>query len=178
MEIWRDIKDYEGLYRINIDGEIHSLINNIIKKQSTNHKGYKCIYLCKGGKRKKFYIHRLVASHFMDDCDKQINHIDGNKTNNNVDNLEWVTPRENMLHAYKSGLHKRYVGKENPNATAVCQYTMSGKLIKFWDSMADAAREVGGKSGNISACCIGKDNRGKNILSYKGYKWKYKGGDA
>ena len=130
-EIWKDIPNYEGLYQISNFGKIRSLdaiINckgakNIdrhlrkgkILKQVINTKGYYYVNLSKKSKVQNIRVHRLVALVFLDNPNSYrcINHIDGNKLNNNVANLEWCTYSHNLKEAYRIGLRERpkYVGK-------------------------------------------------------------------
>lgn len=118
-EIYRDIQGYEGHYQISNLGNIKSLkrlikrcnsnksyfIKERILKQSISN-GYYAITLNKNNKQKRFCIHRLVALAFLENPKnkEEVNHKDGNKLNNCVDNLEWCTKSENTLHAYKIGL--------------------------------------------------------------------------
>ena len=114
-ELWKPIKGYED-YEISSLGRVKSLarltttgnrsVPERIRKPNVM-KGYHCITLRKNKKIKVFRIHRLVIEHFGEKQpseEYQVNHIDGDKSNNCVDNLEWVTPRENTLHAIKTGL--------------------------------------------------------------------------
>ena len=111
--IWENIVGYEGLYRVNCFGDVNSLnyrhekVSKILKQHLVP-KGYLNVTLCKEGGIKKFSIHRLVATAFISNPNNlpQVNHIDGNKQNNNVGNLEWCTPSENIRHAVKIGLIK------------------------------------------------------------------------
>ena len=107
LEIWKDIQEYEGLYQISNYGRVKSLRDNkgnyrekIIKSRPSKN-GYIIINLSKNGKAKTFKIHRLVSIHFIPNPENkpQVNHKDGNKLNNSVSNLEWVTASENSLHA-------------------------------------------------------------------------------
>lgn len=107
----KDIKGYEGLYFVNEIGEVFSYPKKTrkgIRKLLTNkHKqGYLLIDLCKNGKIKKHSVHRLVAISFLDNVEnkEQVNHINGNKEDNRVENLEWNTRSENQKHAIKTGL--------------------------------------------------------------------------
>ncbi len=116
---WRDIKGYEGLYQVSDTGLVRSVDrmttgnrNRMLKgkllSQGTNTFGYFVVALCKDGKARTKRVHRLVAEAFLP-CDNErpyINHKDGNPQNNQVDNLEWCTQKENVQHAYDTGLRK------------------------------------------------------------------------
>lgn len=116
--IWKDIPGYEGLYQVSNEGEIKSLSrkvknkNNvdknikerIMKKQLADMGYYKIGLSDYNGVKKNHYIHRLVLSAFLYDSDKVVNHRDGIKTNNRLENLEYVTHKENLIHAYETGL--------------------------------------------------------------------------
>ena len=124
QEIWKDIEGFEGLYQISNLGRIKSLskfINNNPKskkigfyskekiiKFSKSKNNYLIAPLSKKGKAYYFYVHRLVAKTFINNLNnfKQVDHIDGNKQNNCINNLEWVTPKENINRAWKKGLCK------------------------------------------------------------------------
>lgn len=105
--IWVDIIEYEGFYKINKNGDVLSIKNNIILKQRV-YKGYLTIKLSKNNIKKSYVTHRLIAIHFInnDEGKECINHIDGNKLNNNINNLEWCTVHENNKHALINGLNK------------------------------------------------------------------------
>ncbi len=117
-EVWKDIKGYEGLYQVSNLGKIRSLrcwtgriylVRNKILNPSKNQKGYLQVQLCKNGKRKQCLVHRVVAEIFISHYDKKqdiVNHIDGNKLNNIVENLEWCTQKQNVQHAIKNNLFK------------------------------------------------------------------------
>lgn len=109
MNTWIDIKGYEGLYQINQFGNVKSLSYNNTNKEKllipkANHRGYLQVWLSKNNKVNVYSVHRLVAENFIGSSDKEVNHKDGNKLNNHVNNLEWVTKSENISHAYKNGL--------------------------------------------------------------------------
>lgn len=121
-EIWKDVEGYEVFYQISNTGKLKSLdrlilrndgrINHVIEKIMIGGKtpsGYifHCLKIC--NKKEQKYIHRLVALHFIPNPENkpQVNHKDGNKSNNHFNNLEWCTSKENMIHAYDNGLSKK-----------------------------------------------------------------------
>lgn len=189
-EIWKDIKGYEGLYQISSFGNVKSLDRYIINKNGDKQffpkkyltqgfsNGYLKVTLSKNNKQKTFRVHILVAKAFIPNHKNksEVNHIDGNKSNNRIDNLEWNTRSENELHAYRNGLAKpsdkqkqavaKYA-KEN-YSKKVIQYSLNGVFIKEWNSMHDVWRELGIRPSYICRCCKGLRNQ-----TY-GYIWKYK----
>jgi hypothetical protein len=109
MEVFKDIEGYEGIYQVSNYGVVKSLERVIIRrdgrrrtiklkiKEGTHNKGYKRIALCdKNGNSKSYYVHRLVMKHFIGDSDLYVDHIDGDKQNNHLDNLRYVTNSENL----------------------------------------------------------------------------------
>ena len=121
VEVWKDIKGYEGVYQVSNLGRVRSLdrinakgakINGVILKQHDSGNGYLYVTLSEGSRKNKrnHYVHRLIATHFIEESKtegKEVNHKDGDKTNNRVDNLEWVTHAKNIVHGYENGLMKR-----------------------------------------------------------------------
>lgn len=119
-QIWKDIPEYEGRYQISNDGRVRSLerkvylesrgiyrtVKEITLKGSPDTLGYPTVALWKENKLDMRRVHRLVAEMYVPNQDNkpQVNHIDGDKTNNNFTNLEWVTMSENIKHAYKTKL--------------------------------------------------------------------------
>lgn len=186
-EIWKNIKGYEGLYQVSNFGRIKSLPRNgtvqVIKilNPCKDTYGYLRIKLSKNNKVKKYQVHRLVAQAFIPNPGNkpQVNHIDGIKTNNIATNLEWVTAKENITHAYKIGLttSERAIknlgkystkGKENPKAKEVIQYDIKGNFIKIWGSINEIQRELNYLSQDICKCCQ------KKYKQAYGYIWEYK----
>ena len=112
-EVWKDIKDYEGLYKISNLGNVFSIKSNRILKKPSNPKNYHRVALRKDGNTKVCSVHRLVAIAFIknDNPNKNnlVNHIDENKLNNRVDNLEWCDDYYNMMHSRESTYKKLMV---------------------------------------------------------------------
>lgn len=113
-EIWKDVVGYEGLYQVSNLGRVKSCVHfthkkDIILKENIKNGGYVYVNLYKNHKGTKFYVHRLVANAFLTQYnDRQyVNHIDCNKRNNNVENLEYCTQKENIDHSWKNNLQKR-----------------------------------------------------------------------
>ena len=178
QEIWKDIKDYEGLYQISNLGNVKSLIrsstNAIIMKPKLSTSGYYSVMLYKDGTHKTFYVHRLAALSFIPNPDNkpQVNHKDGNKLNNTLENLEWVTISENQKHAISHGLRTPSpmigkFGKLNHNSKPILQCDTEGNVIRKWDSISDAARYYGCSQNSISNVLVG------NRKKCKGFVWKY-----
>lgn len=187
VEVWHDVKGYEGLYQVSNLGRVKSLERNIKMRQYVLHtvekimkpifdgKGYNQITLCKSGKMKRISIHRLVATHFIPNTENKpfINHINGIKTDNRVENLEWCTPSENNLHMYRVLGHKgTMLGRkaseetrrkiiESNNKPVLCielnQTFPSAKAASLWLKMSPDA-----VSASIRKHC-----------KCKGYTWTY-----
>ena len=120
MERWSPIPNTH--YSISSEGRVRNDETNKMKSMDATSDGYHKVDLYSNGKRTSVRVHRLVAEAFIPNPNKlpQINHIDGNKENNNVKNLEWVNNSQNMIHAYRTGLvtpHPTYGmrGHKNPN---------------------------------------------------------------
>lgn len=187
QEIWKDIQGYEGLYQVSNLGNVKSLhfgkktgcrnwekSNSKILKSKLTTSGYYSVELYKPNSRKQFYIHRLVANTFIKNPynKEEVNHIDGNKLNNHVENLEWVTKSENQLHAIKLGLRTpcpmyNKKGRNNPRSKPLIQYDLNGNFLNFWYCAKEASDYLNVKPRQISSCA-----EGKSKTAY-GYKWKY-----
>lgn len=170
MEEWRDIKGYEGLYKISNTGNVFSYVSNRIMTPAYCGSGYKKVMLSKDMKAKNKMVHRLVAEAFIPNPEnkKTVNHKDGNKENNDVSNLEWNTYSENLKHAYKHGLNYWCEGKGR-DFRKVCmidQYT--GEILKTYDSIGEAYKEnnLFSHSTIIDICKFKRETAG-------GYVWRY-----
>lgn len=105
--MWKPIEGFEELYKVSDNGQVQRIGSNILKPQD-NSKGYLIVSLSKNGHRKSYKIHRLVLKAFVPNPDNLniTNHLDGNKKNNNVSNLEWTTSAKNNQHAWDNGLNQ------------------------------------------------------------------------
>lgn len=182
-EIWEDVKGYEGIFKISNTGKlirvkssVNMPNNNILKGEVTKF-GYRQYHMKVKGVSRKLKAHRLVAEAFIPNPDNlpQVNHIDGDKLNNNVKNLEWCDQTHNNRHALATGLreidmqqvrnmHKTMARKQQRK---VNQLDLDGNFIKQFDSINEAATYFWGHSSNIRRVCKGK---GKTAF---GYKWEY-----
>lgn len=179
-EIWKDIPGYEGYYQASNLGRIkriaflHGKSKMIIKKEKilkpiNNKNGYYYIGLSRY-KVKQYRLHRIILSTFMpikNDYKMQVNHKNGNKHDNRLENLEWVSASENIKHAFNSGLKHGLRNKYNKLSKKVIQYDLLGKKIKIWESTKQIERELGINNVSISQCCLGKIKKSHN------YIWRY-----
>ena len=175
-ERWVDIKGFEGLYQVSNMGNVRS-VDRLVKqtskrfsfvgmrkgrllKQGVLNSGYKVVWLSNGNRKKAFTVHRLVANAFLknDRNFSDVNHKDGDKTNNDAVNLEWCNRRYNVIHAYKKGLSTPRSRKQ-----IICV-----ELNSEYESVADASRKTG-----ISRCSISHVINGR-AKTAGGYTWKAK----
>ncbi len=163
LVVWKDIPDYVGLYQVSNTGQIKSLpfinrrgylLNERQMKPGLTSVGYLTVSLWKNEKPKTFAVHRLVAKTFIPNPETkpQVNHKNRNKADNNVENLEWTTPRENTRHA---------------TAKHINQFDLSGILVRSFDCMSDV-NKYGFNHKSVSSVI----RRGKSFMSH-GYIWKY-----
>lgn len=157
-----DIKGYAGMYQIASDGRIYSPKGR--KATEITNTGYERVSLWKDGKGKHFFVHRLVALAFIPNPNgyEYVNHKDGNKRNNNMDNLEWCSASQNMKHAYEHNLL-------NIKTTRVVQLNKSFEKIKEWESIKEACDSLGLNHANIVTVCGQKTNR----KLCGGFIWRY-----
>lgn len=183
-EEWRDIKDYEGLYQVSNLGRIKSFarkdrlgrpVYDRILKQSISSYGYCVVTLHKNGKARQRLVHRLVLEVFSDNPYNKpyINHVNGVKTCNVINNLEYCTHAENIIHSFrvlKNKPNSPWLGKfgyNNSSSKPVVQHSLNGEYIMRFASAIEVIRETGiGRTG-ICSCCRGR------IKSSGGFIWKY-----
>lgn len=160
----KEWKHYYGNYYVSNEGEIKNFKTNHILKLKINNGGYYSTNIRVDGKIKTIRPHRLVAELFIPNEDNKpyVNHIDGNKLNNKVTNLEWCTPKENTKHAFKNNLC-------NQHTTGIPCVKMDfyGNILETFPSLLSAAKSVNGYYNGIYKTCIGEYSQ------YKGYIWKY-----
>ena len=118
-EIWKDIKGYEGFYQVSNLGNVKNVRRNSIRKLKEDNSGYLHCLLSVNKVRKTFLVHRLVATSFIENPENKplINHINANRSDNRVENLEWCTQKENMNHSRKMGnqFHSSLKGEKHHN---------------------------------------------------------------
>lgn len=184
IEIWKPVKNFEGLYSVSSLGRVRSEARVIIQsdgKRQTIHEKiliggksqklcYKFVALYKNGKCKSCRVHRLVAEAFLPNPDNlpQVGHIDENPANNAATNLEWCTAYQNCHH----GHHIERVTKALINgkrSKCVYQYTKNGEFIQEWPSLGEIERQLNYSESVISACC----NNKPSCKQAYGYLWKY-----
>ena len=177
-EIWKDIKGFEGLYRVSNLGRVKSLeradarghrVKERILKTARDRYGYYQVVLCKNSIVKAYKVHRLVWSAFNGQIPEniQVNHINEIKTDNRLENLNLMTCKENIN--WGTGIERSHNKQINGKCSkSVLQFTLDNILVKEYPSIKQAERETGFAFQNISACC-----KGKHKQAY-GYKWRYK----
>ena len=148
----RDVVGYENIYGVTSCGRIWSYKYKKFLTPTPNKKGYLRVNLCKNGERKNFYVHRLVCEAYIPNPNNlhEVDHIDNDKTHNYVNNLQWLSHKDNSRKS-----------KNKP----ILQYDLDGNFIKEWECTADVGKEV---RHNIRHCLKGKQKTAYN------YIWKYK----
>lgn len=166
--MWKDIKGYEGLYQVSDDGHVRRVKAHEPKILKNREGLYYTVSLSQNGKKKSFSIHRLVAEHFLDKPEgkAEVNHKDGNKLNNNVENLEWVSQKQNQDHAIEK-LKKSPFGK--PPRRVRCLDKKTGEFITEYPSVSEAARSTGNIYARTKITEVCRFGQG----SAYGYRWEY-----
>lgn len=162
-EIWKEIPEFNGIYAVSNFGNVRNLKYQKTKKQSI-HKaiGYKYVCLCKSGVCKTFYIHRLVAEIFLGhETNLEVNHKDGNKENNHISNLEWVTHHENILHSHRIGLNKINQVKGSRTGTAKLNEQQVSEILELKGKMTQSSIA---KKYNVSTATV------RGILNNRSWK--------
>lgn len=182
-EIWKDVGvikgvDFSGLYMVSNFGNVKSLNYNgtgkekVLKPSKNKYNGYLQVCLYKKGKRKMYLVHRLVAEAFIPNPNNLpfINHKSEIKSQNNAENLEYCGHLYNCNYGTRNKrMTEKLKGKYNTKTSKpVLQIDKNtNEVIAEFPSVAEAIRQLGYSTGNISACCLGK------LKTYKGFIWKY-----
>ena len=185
MENWKEIIGYENEYQVSDLGNVRSVDRQVndnggiritggtmLKGEIV--KGYRRVSLCRKSKKYRTTVHRLVAMHFLENKLNKVavNHKDGNKLNNCVDNLEWCTNSENIRHAFKLGLKKANnpmvgrFGAQNSKSIPIVQMSLNDEIIKIFPCAMEVKRQLKFVPSYISKCA----NRGGKIAY--GFKWR------
>lgn len=163
-EIWKDIKGYEGLYMVSNLGRIKSIDRTVIQQGReqkysgriiqpyVNNSGYLMVSISRGNNKKRFTVHYLVASAFIPNPHNfpQINHINENKLDNNVSNLEWCSIKYNINYGTCTYRRAIKMGK------GVARYKKDGQLVDMYYSIHEACRKTGIARASISSCLKGR----------------------
>ena len=190
METWKDIQGYEGLYQVSDLGRVRSqkrivkrsgktmtLQGTMLKPQKCTN-GYLCVTLSKDGDTRQFLIHRLVAKTFMPIGIGEVNHIDENKENNTLSNLEWLSHKANINHGTCierrtknsdfSGLNNPMFGRsrsQSPRAKGIAQMDMNGNIVARYACIIDAAEAMNCSVSSIRNALKGRTSHCRN------FKW-------
>lgn len=189
-EIWKDVVGYEGLYQVSNLGNVKS-VDRVIRRsstpqqikgkiihQGTQNTGYKIVNLWNKKNRQAFLVHRLVADAFIPKTDlfrNNVDHINGIRTDNRVENLRWCTQRENtnfpIARSKYIDANKKRVENirkfHSKHSLWVVQLTPEGIVVKKWGSVKQASERLGIQTSGIYASCVGTRK------TAGGYKWKY-----
>ena len=167
MEIWKPVKDYEGLYEVSNTGNVRSvdrmvkhskgglrLYKGRLMKPYINSDGYRIVNISKNGVGKMKRVNRIVAETFIPNPYNlaTVNHKDENKLNDSVENLEWMSISDNIRYSCCKSIN---------------QLTINDEFIRTWESASDVNKELNFNTSNILRCCKGKRK------SAHGYKWCY-----
>lgn len=184
---WIDLADFDGNYSVSDKGEIRSnfrigesgqLVHERILSPAKDKNGYLYINLYKGRKRVTVKVHRLVMKAFCGASKLQVNHINGVKDDNRIENLEYCTAKYNINHAWSAGLCEKNRSAQKENAKknlapfnektkkTVMQYSLDGACLKVYESISLAAREIGVHRSAIQQCIKGASK------TCGGYAWR------
>lgn len=184
MEIWKQIQGFKPIYEVSNMGRVRSLERKTncngglfqrkerILKNTIDRNGYHFVFLYPiNGRKRTIPVHRLVAMAFIPNPDNkpEIDHIDGNKSNNNPINLRWVTHQENCANPNTVKKLRQHIGENANHKKSICAYTLDGKLVGMWPTITMAAIETQTCRHSISYAANGKYKSANNLI------WKYNG---
>jgi hypothetical protein len=167
MEIFKDIQGFDGVYKISNCGNVmtyskYSKGGRLLSPEKTR-KGYLRVHL----KRKHYSIHRLVGIHLIGLPEENmiINHKDGNKENNNILNLEWVTQKENIIHSFENGMSKVAKGSDSKLSKTIFKQNLDGETLEVIKGLKEYCKE-----NNLDRRCVQRAINGEYKTAY-GFKW-------
>lgn len=173
-EIWKDVAGFEGLYQVSNLGNVRNSKGKILK-QATSRNGYKRIFLHKNGYA-PLLVHRLVASAFIDNPQNKpcVNHIDNDRANNLVDNLEWVTYKENMMWASSQGRmvcteEKKLILRKRDEERGLSVIGTDKKGNEYLFVVMNDVKKLGFQPTKVSLCCKGRRKTSGNMT------WRFVG---
>lgn len=183
MEIWKQIQGYKPIYQVSNYGRVRSIARQTNANGGVFHRkekmltpiqdraGYWFVYLYREDGKHTVPVHRLVAQCFVDNPQNkpEIDHIDGDKSNNIPENLRWVTHRENCANPVTSVKQKKYVEGRAKHKCNIAAYTKEGKFVGSWETITMAAKATGTNRHSISYAAKGKYKTSNNLI------WKYNG---
>lgn len=182
MEKWKQIEGYKPIYQISNMGRVRSLARKTndngglfhrkerVLRQSVDKNGYHFVFLYDlNGRKKTITVHRLVALAFVRNHENkpEIDHIDGNKSNNTPNNLRWVTHRENCSNSITREKRKQLTGEKATHRRKISAYTLDGVYVGTWPTITIAAEITGTCRHSISYAANGKYKFANNLI------WKY-----
>lgn len=164
IEEWRDISEFPN-YEVSNIARVRNKSSKLIKTPSVGKRGYPVLSFKKDGHTYLRTLHRVFAIAWIPNPDnkREVNHINGDKCDCSINNLEWVTSFENLEHARRTGLH-------NSDGDKAVWQLKEGEVVAVYKSCSEAARITGFNRGNISSCARGNTR----LKTYKGYEWKYR----
>ena len=163
VETFVKIEGFEK-YEVSNLGKVRNIKSGRMLKPHLNHNGYLKHHLYRHDKQKELFLHRIIAIAFIDNPGKkpQVNHIDENKLNNDLSNLEWCTAKENLIHGTRTKRAAEKLSKK------VIQLDLNDNVLNEFESMTQAEKKTGVLLKYISRCCNGRSK------SAGGYKWRKK----